>query len=249
MKTLIVTVAGTATRFNRDTEAETLKCLYYRESPKYSLLYQILDKAEDIDKCIIVGGYLYEQLEDFTERYLSCFKPQIKLVYNPYYREYGSGYSLIKGIEALPEETEEVVFVEGDLFFDRKSFAAVVASRQNVLTVNREFILSNKAVALYADEQDGIHYLYDTGHKLLVVPEGFKAIYNSAQIWKFFSPELLLKVMKGLSEKQMKGTNLEIIQGYFGKLSPEGYEILPMEEWHNCNTVADYNHVYSILKR
>ena len=61
MKTLIVTVAGTATRFNRDTEKDTLKCLYYRESPEYSLLYQILDKAENIDRYIIVGGYLYEQ--------------------------------------------------------------------------------------------------------------------------------------------------------------------------------------------
>ena len=42
MRTLIVTVAGTATRFNRDTEKEVLKCLYYKERPEYTLLYQIL---------------------------------------------------------------------------------------------------------------------------------------------------------------------------------------------------------------
>ncbi len=58
----------------------------------------------------------------FAEQNLSCFKSKIDLVYNPYYREYGSGYSLIKGIEALPEGTEEVVFVEGDLFLTGEVF-------------------------------------------------------------------------------------------------------------------------------
>lgn len=70
MKALIVTIAGTATRFNRDTDKETLKCLYYETSPCYSLLYQILDKAREIDQIIIVGGYLYDKLINFTEKYL-----------------------------------------------------------------------------------------------------------------------------------------------------------------------------------
>ena len=42
MKYLIITVAGTATRFNRDTEKETLKCLYYKDSPKFALLNQLI---------------------------------------------------------------------------------------------------------------------------------------------------------------------------------------------------------------
>ena len=249
MKTLIVTVAGTATRFNRDTEKDTLKCLYYRESPEYSLLYQILDKAENIDRYIIVGGYLYEQLEEFAEQNLSCFKSKIDLVYNPYYREYGSGYSLINGIEALPEGTEEVVFVEGDLFFDRRSFSAVLESCRDVITVNREFILSDKAVVLYLDEAGQVHYLYDVNHKSLFIPEPFQAVYNSAQMWKFVSPGLLTQVARQLTEKQRQGTNLEIIQGYFGGLSSRDYEILPVELWYNCNTVADYELVYSKLKK
>ena len=229
MKTLIVTVAGTATRFNRDTEKDTLKCLYYRESPEYSLLYQILDKAENIDRYIIVGGYLYEQLEEFAEQNLSCFKSKIDLVYNPYYREYGSGYSLIKGSEALPEGTEEVVFVEGDLFFDRRSFSAVLESCRDVITVNREFILSDKAVVLYLDEAGQVHYLYDVNHKSLFIPEPFQAVYNSAQMWKFVSPGLLTQVARQLTEKQRQGTNLEIIQGYFGGLSSRDYEFLPVD--------------------
>lgn len=249
MKTLIVTVAGAATRFNRDTVNDTLKCLYYREFPEYSLLYQILDKAENIDRYIIVGGYLYEQLEEFVEQNLSRFKSRIDLVYNPFYHEYGSGYSLIKGVEALLEGTEEVLFVEGDLFFDRRSFSALMESRRDVITVNREFILSDRAVVLYLDQADGVHYLYDVNHNLLFIPEHFKAIYNSGQMWKFVSPELLSQVVSQLTEKQRQGTNLEIIQGYFGGLAPGDYEILPVELWYNCNTVADYENVYSKLKK
>ena len=59
MRTLIVTVAGTATRFNRDTEKEVLKCLYYKERPEYTLLYQILAKSDGIDEYIVVGGGLF----------------------------------------------------------------------------------------------------------------------------------------------------------------------------------------------
>ena len=39
MKYLIITVAGTATRFNRDTKEDTLKCLYYEDSSEYALLH------------------------------------------------------------------------------------------------------------------------------------------------------------------------------------------------------------------
>lgn len=249
MRTLIVTVAGTATRFNRDTNTEVLKCLYYKNRPEYTLLSQILNQSEDIDEYVIVGGYLYEQLETFVEEHLFSLKSKIKLVYNPFYREYGSGYSLLKGIEAVSEQADEIIFAEGDLFFDQESFEYIVRTEQNVLTINREFILSDKAVVLYIDESDGVHYLYDTSHKSLFVSEAFKAIYNSAQIWKFIQPKLLKEVVGSLSEKQKQGTNLEIIQGYFGRLAEGQYEIVPMKVWCNCNTVADYERVYTMLAR
>lgn len=246
-KELIVTVAGTATRFNKDLSKETLKCLYYEQSPAYTLLKQILVRAGDYDKIVIVGGYLYEDLKRYQQEELSEWEGKIKLVYNPYYREYGSGYSLLLGIKALDDDTGAVTFVEGDLFFDKESFKCVHDSKNSVLTVNREFILSNKAVALYIDEQDKPHYIYDTGHKSLCINEPFKAIYNSGQIWQFSDIELLRRLASGLNEKEEKGTNLIIIQKYLdaytGKL-----EIIPIKTWHNCNTVADYNRVYDELK-
>lgn len=247
MKELIITVAGTATRFNRDTDKDVLKCLYYTESPEFCLLSQILKKSVDIDRYIIVGGYLYEELCFFVESYLKDYLPKVELIYNPYYREYGSGYSLIKGIEALSEEVDEVLFIEGDLFFDKQSYDRVIYSSKNVFTINREFILSNKAVALYIDTHKKIHYIYDTSHQYLFIPKPFEAIYNSGQIWKFTSLERLRHVVSDLTEDQIRGTNLEIIQNYFGNLSFEEYEAIPMEVWYNCNTVADYQNVYLIM--
>lgn len=249
MKSLIITVAGTATRFNKDTSRSTLKCLYFQENPRYSLLYQILDKARGIDKYIIVGGYLFEELSAFIDSNLWEFKDKIELVYNSHYADYGSGYSLIKGIEAVPQECDEVIFVEGDLFYDEYSFERVLSFHRNVITVNREFIVSQKAVVLYVDMRGYIHYLYDTRHLSLEISEPFQAIYNSAQIWKFLCVEKLFAVVKSLTPVQVRGTNLEIIQGYFGDLPLDTVEFIPVATWYNCNTVSDYNTVYSLIKQ
>lgn len=247
-KELIVTVAGTATRFNKDLPKETLKCLYYELSPEYSLLNQILTRVGDYDKIIIVGGYLYEDLQNHLKKELSAWKEKIKPVYNPLFNEYGSGYSLLLGIEALDQDTEAVTFVEGDLFFDKTSFRHIHDSKNSVLTVNREFIHSQKAVVLYIDEHDKPHYIYDTGHKSLHIDKPFKAVYNSGQIWQFSDTRLLHRVAVGLNEEEKKGTNLIIIQKYLEKYTGK-LEIVPLKIWHNCNTISDYRQVLKKMKK
>lgn len=245
MKTLIVTVAGTASRFNRDTEEPTLKCLYNIGGSKNTLLYQILDKARDFDEFIIVGGYLYGKLEAFVDSELIEFRNRIKLVYNPEFSTYGSGYSLILGIQNSNPETDEVVFVEGDLYFDDTDFERIKQSEKNVFTVNHELITAKKSVVVYENEDGYLRYLYDTSHSYLQIMEPFLAVYNSGQVWKFTDTGKLLQVVNGLSPEQTKGTNLEIIQGYFGDIKPERYEMVEFSTWHNCNTVKDYETVYS----
>ena len=247
MKTEIITVAGKATRFNRDTDEEVLKCLYYKDRPECSLLYQILQKSEEVERFVIVGGYLYDKLEEYMDTCCDKFKSRVQLVYNDKYDEFGSGYSLIKGIETI-DDTDEVIFVEGDLFFDKVSFQKVVDSTRDVITVNRELIHADKAVVLYVDGDDSIHYLYDTRHKLLNIPEPVKAIYNSAQIWKFLDFSRLKNVVSNLTEQQVRGTNLEIVQGYFDNRKSNDVYTCVIEEWGNCNTVADYLKIYSRIK-
>ena len=249
MKTIIITGAGTATRFNRNTQEPTLKCLYEIGGYKNTLLYQILDKAKDFDEFVIVGGYLYERLEKFIEDNLQEFKNRIKLVYNPEYSTFGSGYSLIVGIQTSNPKTSEILFVEGDLYFDRDDFERVKTSTKNVFTVNHELITAKKAVVVYENENGHLRYLYDTSHSYLSISEPFLAVYNSGQVWKFKDIEKLTEVLKSLTPEQVRGTNLEIIQGYFGDLTPDQYEMVVFDTWHNCNTVKDYETVYAKINR
>lgn len=177
---------------------------------------------------------------------LSSYGDKVKLVYNEHFKDYGSGYSLYKGIEAI-KERGDVTFVEGDLFFNASAFQQVYNSLKNVITINREPIYSNKAVALYINADGKPRYLYDTNHQTLMVPEPFKAIFNSAQMWKFVSTENLLKAVDNLSEAQLQGTNLEIIQAYFGDMNDDEYDVVAFNDWYNCNTVADYNIVRKLM--
>ena len=249
MRSLIITVAGTATRFNRDTQEPTLKCLYNIGGVRNSLLYQILDKARDFDEYIIVGGYLFDKLEHFIDAELGEFKNRIKLIYNPHYEDYGSGYSLILGIRNINPSTEAVIFVEGDLYFDCLDFDKVKNSDKNVFTVNHELITAKKAVVVYENENHQLRYYYDTGHQYLKIDEPFLSIFNSGQVWKFINPVKLIAVLDNLSETQIKGTNLEIIQGYFGDLSCDDYQMVAFSTWHNCNTVEDYKSVYLKIEK
>lgn len=249
MKTLIVTVAGTATRFNKDTQTPTLKCLYEIGGYQNSLLYQILDKSREFDEYVIVGGYLYEKLEKFIEDNLQEFKSKIKLVYNPEYSTFGSGYSLIVGIQNSNPKTSEVLFVEGDLYFEREEFKKIKDSSKNVFTVNHELITAKKAVVVYENEKGFLKYLYDTSHSYLQILEPFLAVYNSGQVWKFRDMDKLTNVLSTLTPNQVKGTNLEIIQGYFGDLTPDQYEMVVFNTWHNCNTVKDYETVYAKINK
>ena len=79
------------------------------------------------------------------------------------------------------------------------------------------------------------------------MPEPFKAIFNSGQMWKFSSSDKLLKAVGSLSEKQLQGTNLEIIQAYFGDMNAEEYDVVTFADWFNCNTVADYEIVKKLM--
>ena len=171
-----------SSRFNKDTKENVLKCLYYEEKPTNSLLSLQVHKTVDlVDEIIVVGGYKYDD------------------VYNDHYHDYGSGYSLIKGIETVSQQTDEIIFIEGDLFFDTASVEAIINSPKDVISVNNEPILSNKAVALYFDAHSYPHYIYDTKHSCLEIHEPFTAIYNSGQMCKFGNPARVREICQFLT--------------------------------------------------
>jgi choline kinase len=241
MKSLIITVAGLSSRFNKDTDDNILKCLYYEDTPAKSLLSMQVRKVYGlVDEVVVVGGYKYEDLVRFINLQITDADNKIKMVYNNHYSDYGSCYSLLKGIDALSDRTDEVIFIEGDLLFDAESAGKIVYSQKDVITVNNEPILSNKAVVLYFDANNRPHYIYDTGHSCLEIKEPFTAIYNSGQMWKFMNPDRIRQISRSLTPEQEQGTNLEIIQGYFSAYTASQIDIVKVGFWFNCNTIADY---------
>ena len=248
MKSLIITVAGMSSRFNKDTKEDVLKCLYYEDTPDQSLLSLQVYKCFDfVDEIIIVGGYKYEDLEKFIHQKMKDVYQKIKLVYNDHYHDYGSGYSLLKGIGTVSEKTDDITFIEGDLFFDTESVERIITSQKDVISVNNEPILSNKAVALYFDANNYPHYIYDTSHSCLEIHEPFTAIFNSGQMWKFINPARVREICRFLTTEQKQGTNLEIIQKYFGAYKSSQLDIIRINLWYNCNTVTDYREAIKAL--
>lgn len=241
MKILVVTVAGMARRFSESVGKDFLKCLYYKENPMEALLFQMLRQASSFDRYIIVGGFLFEELTEFIEKNLSDLKDKILLVKNGHFADYGSCYSLYLGIKRAEEfGYGQLVFTEGDLFLDKETFRQICDTKSDVVTSNGEDICADSAVAFYYDMESRIHYLYDTEHKALRIQEPFTAVYNSGQVWKFVNKERLERIAGNLSKEELIGTNLVIIQKYFGLLKRKEYQQLRFQRWVNCNTLADF---------
>lgn len=240
MKILIVTVAGTSSRFSESLGQPCLKCLYCKNSIEESLLYNMLHQ-EEFDCYVIVGGFMYDALKSAIENEFNEFEGKMILVKNDHFSDYGSGYSLYLALQQIQGmHFDEVIFAEGDLFVDKESFQKVCDTATNVITCNTDPILASKAVAFYFDKDYAIHYIYDTGHSILEIKEPFQGIFNSGQIWKFADADRLKKVMQGITEKEWQGTNLVLIQEYFGSLAKSDFDIVTFKKWVNCNTVSDY---------
>ncbi len=244
LKILLLTVAGVSSRFCKSIGKTYLKCIYYKNSIKESLLYHMIFEREKFDKYIIVGGFKFDELKEVLKKEFKEYYQKIILIENQYYREYGSCYSLYLGVKAAIEiGADEIVFAEGDLYVDKENFSKVFKSCNNVITYNNIPILANKAVVFYYNYKDKLHYIYDTNHHLLEIKEPFRAIFNSGQIWKFIDIYRLSRVVNEIEKESWKGTNLIIIQSYFDGLSRQQYEMIGFQKWINCNTIEDFNQI------
>lgn len=241
MKVLLVTVAGLSSRFSRSLGKDCVKCLYHEKNFEESLLWRLLRQPVKFDKYIIVGGYRFEEVKEALAAHFSDLAPKLWSVYNEAYETYGSGYSLFCGMKAaMTLPFDEIVFAEGDLFLDTPSFVKVCESEKSVITSNSDPITAAKAVVYYYDLSGRVRYLYDTGHDALTVPEPFRAIYNSGQVWKFADADTARTCFAAMSEADWRGTNLVYVENYFRAIAPEAQEVIPFATWINCNTIADF---------
>ena len=240
-KAVIITVAGTSTRFRKSIGNDCLKCIYTEGSEKDTLLYRLVELCQGFDKIVIVGGYKFDDLTSFISKTLSDLSSKILLVKNEHYEDFGSGYSLLVGVNELKNtEVDEIIFAEGDLFFDSASFTKISETTLSVITTNNDPIEAKKAVAFYVNAEGKAKYIYDTNHSSLEIKEPFLGIYNSGQVWKFSEPEKLFSASEKLTEDEKKGTNLVLVQKYFDQIEKDKLQVIYFDKWINCNTVEDY---------
>lgn len=239
MKTAIITVAGMSARFSKSVGQETLKCLYTDAGPQKTIIARLIMQLWSCDKIIIVGGYKYDMLCSFLIENFDNDK--IEIVKNNYFSEYGSGYSLLLGLQkAMELKSDEILFCEGDLVTDEDSIRTFSDADSNVITYNHEIISAKKSVVFYKNIFEKLKYIYDTNHGVLTIDEEFLEIYNSAQMWKMIDMEKVQKALSDLGDASWKRTNLEFIQYYFGEMDASEYSLVECKKWFNCNTIDDY---------
>ena len=86
MRVLIITCAGMSTRFSKSVGYNCLKCIYSDKDIKQSILYKsIMYNVSYFDKIIIVGGFKFDDLNKFINKYFEDLKEKIILVDNKMY--------------------------------------------------------------------------------------------------------------------------------------------------------------------
>lgn len=199
--------------------------------------------AEDrFDKVVIVGGFKLDELCAYlAERVPGSLRGRITVVDNRHFSDWGSGWSLYLGLEALRgDPLNSIVFVEGDLYFDEMSFKAVCDARGDVLTCTDQIIDATRSVAFYCDLEMRPHYVYDVSHGAMFVREPFARIYNSGQVWRFADCSRLFAEVDALPEDAHRGTNLELINRYYSVMNLDDIAVVRFDVWFNCNRVEDY---------
>jgi YD repeat-containing protein len=253
-RALIVTVAGTSTRF-RETGATKLKCLHHEGEVADAILYFHLFAAHifGFDAVRIVGGYQFEALEAIFQEddiHRLASRLNLRCVFNPDFATKGSGYSLYLGVRELLAEGgawDEIVFMEGDLVLDLPALGRVVEEPGDVLTACREPIRAEKSVALYKNADGEMRFAYDPDHRRLAIAEPIQEIHNSGQVWKFADLPRLAAVVAGLTPEEQAGSNLAIVGKYFaGRKDPA---LVTFDDWVNCNTLPDYARARALLRR
>jgi CTP:molybdopterin cytidylyltransferase MocA len=246
---LLITSAGLSTRFSKSVGHDVLKITYHEGEPKRSLLGFQLDMANQLELApiILVVGYRSSEVRDFVSTYYPG--REITIVENTRYRDWGTCYSFVLGVEkARQMGVDDLVYMEGDLVVDRYSMQKLLSTDGNAISSNGELITGASSVAFYVAENGLLHYVYDTRHRALHIPEPFTILGNSGQVWKFSDTGQLYGVTGSLDETELAGTNLIPIERYFQRVGTQDTTWVQFDNWVNCNEVSDYRNALAVMK-
>lgn len=246
---LLITSAGLSTRFSKSVGHDVLKITYHEGEPKRSLLGFQLDMASRLELApiILVVGYRSSEVRAFVSAYYPG--RDITIVENTRYRDLGTCYSFVLGVrKAQQMGVDDLVYMEGDLVIDRPSLQNLLSAPGNAISSTGELITGASSVAFYVAEDGLLHYIYDTQHRALHIPEPFTILGNSGQVWKFSDTGQLYEVADSLDETELAGTNLIPIERYFQQVGTKDITWVQFADWVNCNEVDDYRNALAVMK-
>ena len=246
MKAIIITVAGLSSRFSASVGKPVVKCIYHEGTEENTLLARLLRQSESFDEIVVVVGYRGDEVASYIADVCpEAIGKKTVVATNEEYATYGSGWSLLIGLNALRKgHFDTIVFAEGDLFLDDETFGKICSGDSDALTVNQMPVMSDKSVALYINAENKPCYIYDTSHDLLSINEPFRAVYSSGQVWRFGDVERLYRAVDAVTEEEHQGTNLVLVNEYFHNCDTNKLDIECFKTWLNCNTVDDYRQAF-----
>jgi choline kinase len=256
-RALVVTVAGVSARFRRSVGRDVLKCLYHEGHVEDSILHFTASFAvrAGFDVVRFVGGYQYDGLTaalDPWARRARTSGRDLGCIFNPEFESKGTAQTVYLGFRAVVDDpglrdVGEIVLLEGDVVGDGATFEALAEAPGDVLTICCEPITASESVALYRTAAGELRFAFDPDHRSLTIVEPFEQIYNSGQAWKLADMSRLRHTMDALTDTDLCGTCLVILERYF-QHSPAP-ELIAFESWTNCNTVEDYRSARGLLRR
>ena len=247
-RSAIITLAGKSSRFSRSVGHVCHKSLYQDTPDDNTLLamqLQLLTQA-GFREIILVGGFCFDALEEFVKK--SHFEIPIKLVNNKHYEDLGSCYSLCLGIDAVSCDASSVLFMEGDLLFDDKTFLELVSKEDDAITSTHSIVDARTSVAFYVTPKGNLRYEYDGNHKVLQVREPFVKIGDSGQVWQFANVKRLKDCIKHYDVAEWSGINLVPILDYYRDIDANAIRVCQFRVWFNCNTISDYRAMKNYVK-
>lgn len=247
-RTAIVTLAGTSSRFSKSVGRECHKSLFREQPQDGSLLdwqLSLLQRTE-FARIVLIGGYKFTELDAAVSSKYADWP--ITLVRNDHYSDRGSCYSLCLGIDAVPDDSTSVTFLEGDLLFDDNAFAELLSVEDDAITANKSIVDARTSVAFYISRSGRLRYVYDTTHSSLKIDEPFIRIGNSGQVWQFANVKRLKACSLRCGEAEWSGTNLLPIIDYYSTIDAKAIRICSFDKWFNCNTISDYRAMKAYMK-
>lgn len=207
----------------------------------------------------VVVGYSSTHLVDSINRSKDK-SANVTYIYNNFWEDYGSGYSLSTAWSTIQED-EPLYVVEGDSVFSRDNLSLISSCQNSSCLVRSKSYLSNRSVAVLTNSDRVSAFVYDSTHSVdfSELSETNLEVYDSMQLWKVSPSDtklfktILERIDRNYNEGGSSGfkdqTNLVPFNRMINLTPMNFVETNDPEGWVNLNTKEDIKKAKYLVSR